>query len=194
MSDVPPNPSGLSVKINKKRKRQAEEAPKEDKAAPAKSTNNNTSEAAEGPQKKKKKNSKNKQKQQKKKEQDEDPKQQERKGGIDESIGKMDGRLLADHFVQKAKRHNKELTAVELGDLSVPDSAFLDTSSFESPRSLDQLPAFLKAFSPDKGSGLAKASEQKGTPHTLVVCPAALRAADVVRWVDQTYIDVLGWD
>ncbi|GFF27120.1 protein cms1 [Aspergillus udagawae] len=181
MSDVPPNPSGLSAKVNKKRKRQAEEAPKEDKAAPAKSTNNNTSEAAEGPQKKKKKNSKNKQKQQKKKEQDDDPKQQERKGAIDESIGKMDGRLLADHFVQKAKRHNKELTAVELGDLSVPDSAFLDTSSFESPRSLDQLPAFLKAFSPNKGSGLSKASEQKGTPHTLVVCPAALRAADVVR-------------
>ncbi|PKX91649.1 uncharacterized protein P174DRAFT_443630 [Aspergillus novofumigatus IBT 16806] len=182
MSDAPPNPSGLSVKVNKKRKRQVEEVAKEDKAAPAKSANNNTPEAAEGPQKKKKKkNSKNKQKQQKQKEQDEDPKQQERKGGIDESIGKMDGRLLADHFVQKAKRHNKELTAVELGDLSVPDSAFLDTSSFESPRSLDQLPAFLKAFSPNKGSGLAKASEQKGTPHTLVVCPAALRAADVVR-------------
>ncbi|KAF7170255.1 hypothetical protein CNMCM5623_002732 [Aspergillus felis] len=181
MSDVPPNPSGLSAKVNKKRKRQAEEAPKKDKAAPAKSANNDNSEAAEGPQKKKKKNSKNKQKQQKKKEQDDDPKQQERKGGIDESIGKMDGRLLADHFVQKAKRHNKELTAVELGDLSVSDSAFLDTSSFESPRSLDQLPAFLKAFSPNKGSGLSKASEQKGTPHTLVVCPAALRAADVVR-------------
>ncbi|GIJ87269.1 hypothetical protein Asppvi_006175 [Aspergillus pseudoviridinutans] len=181
MSDVPPNPSGLSAKVNKKRKRQAEEAPKEDKAAPAKSANNDNSEAAEGPQKKKKKNSKNKQKQQKKKEQDDDPKQQERKGGIDESIGKMDGRLLADHFVQKAKRHNKELTAVELSDLSVPDSAFLDTSSFESPRSLDQLPAFLKAFSPNKGSELSKASEQKGTPHTLVVCPAALRAADVVR-------------
>ncbi|EAW21923.1 uncharacterized protein NFIA_070940 [Aspergillus fischeri NRRL 181] len=181
MSDVPPNSSGLSAKVNKKRKRQAEEAPKEDKAAPAKSANNNTSEAAEGPRKKKKKNSKNKQKQQKKKELEDDPKQQERKGGIDESIGKMDGRLLADHFVQKAKRHNKELTAVELGDLSVPYSAFLDTSSFESPRSLDQLPAFLKAFSPDKGSGLSKASQQKGTPHTLVVCPAALRAADVVR-------------
>ncbi|RHZ70521.1 hypothetical protein CDV55_104118 [Aspergillus turcosus] len=181
MSAVAPNLSSLSAKVNKKRKRQAEEAPKEDKAAPAKSTSNNTSEAAEGPQKKKKKNSKSKQKQQKQKEQDEDPKQQERKGGIDESIGKMDGRLLADHFAQKAKRHNKDLTAVELSDLSVPDSAFLDTSSFESSRSLDQLPAFLKAFSPDKGSGLSKASEEKGTPHTLVVCPAALRAADVVR-------------
>lgn len=120
MSAAPPNLSSLSAKVNKKRKRQAEEAPKEDKAAPAKSTSNNTSEAAERPRKKKKKNSKSKQKQQKQKEQDEDPKQQERKGGIDESIGKMDGRLLADHFAQKAKRHNKDLTAVELSDLSVP--------------------------------------------------------------------------
>lgn len=121
MSDTLPNPSGLSAKVNKKRKRQAEEAPKEDKAASAKSANNNTLEAAEGPLKKKKKrNFKNKQKQQKKKDLEDDPKQQERKGGIDESIGKMDGRLLADYFVQKAKRHNKELTAVELGDLSVP--------------------------------------------------------------------------
>lgn len=40
--------------------------------------------------------------------------------GIDESIGKMDGRLLADYFAQKAKRQNKELTAVELDDVYVP--------------------------------------------------------------------------
>lgn len=40
--------------------------------------------------------------------------------GIDESIGKMDGRLLADYFAQKAKRQNKELTAVELDDIYVP--------------------------------------------------------------------------
>lgn len=40
--------------------------------------------------------------------------------GIDESIGKMDGRLLADYFVQRAKRHNKELTAMELDDIYVP--------------------------------------------------------------------------
>ncbi|EAW09225.1 uncharacterized protein ACLA_034280 [Aspergillus clavatus NRRL 1] len=177
MSDSTPTPSGLAAKVDKKRKRQAEEAPKEDKAAAAPSANNST----DGPQKKKKKkNAKNKLKQ-KQKEAEEDPKQQERKGGLDESIGKMDGRLLADHFAQKAKRHNKELTAVELSDLSIPDSAFLDTSSFESSRSLDQLPAFLKSFSPDKGAKLSQASEEKGSPHTLVVCPAALRAADVVR-------------
>ncbi|TPR05021.1 exodeoxyribonuclease III (xth) family protein [Aspergillus niger] len=110
-----------------------------------------------------------------------DTKVTETKGGIDEAIGKMDGRLLADHFVQKARRHNKELSAVELSDLSVPDSAFLDTSSFDQTRSLEQLPAFLKAFSPNKGADLAKASEEKGTPHTLVISGAALRAADVVR-------------
>ena len=40
--------------------------------------------------------------------------------GINESIGKMDGRLLADFFAQKAKRHNKELTAVELNDIYLP--------------------------------------------------------------------------
>lgn len=40
--------------------------------------------------------------------------------GIDEAIGKMDGRLLADYFAQKAKRQNKDLTAVELDDIFVP--------------------------------------------------------------------------
>lgn len=63
----------------------------------------------------------------------------------------------------------------------VPDTAFLDTSSYDSSRALDQLPEFLKAFTPNKGAGLSKSSEEKGTPHTLVVCGAALRAAEVVR-------------
>jgi hypothetical protein len=40
--------------------------------------------------------------------------------GIDEAIGKMDGRLLADFFAKKAKRHDKDLTAVELDDIFVP--------------------------------------------------------------------------
>lgn len=45
---------------------------------------------------------------------------QDREDAFDESIGKMDGQLLADHFLQKAKRHNKDLTAVELSDMSIP--------------------------------------------------------------------------
>lgn len=186
-------PKGLSSKLEKKRKRQADETTKQDKpetapAAPA---------AADGPSKKKRKKAKKD-----KKQPEQDVKTQDRKDGIDESIGKMDGRLLADYFVQRAKKLNKELSAVELNDLSVPgkdtalayvsffagrsgtltvvDTVFLDTSSFTEPRTLEKLPDFVKAFSP-KGTDLSKSSEEKGTPHTLVVSAAGLRAADVVR-------------
>ncbi|RAL06415.1 uncharacterized protein BO80DRAFT_371244 [Aspergillus ibericus CBS 121593] len=183
MSDGTPKPSALAAKVDKKRKRQAEDSKPSD-AKPAGT--------GEAPNKKRKdnKNGKDRKSKGKKNNKDKgdakpakltDTKATETKGGLDEAIGKMDGRLFADHFAQKAKRHNKELSAVELSDLSVPDSAFLDTSSFEQTRNLEQLPAFLKAFSPNKGAGLAKASEEKGTPHTLVVSGSGLRAADVVR-------------
>ncbi|CAG8936178.1 unnamed protein product [Penicillium salamii] len=162
-------PKGLSAKIQNKRKRQADDAAPQQEKPDAAGT------PAEGTTKKKQKKNKNK-----KKQADQDGENSSRKDGIDESIGKMDGRLLGDHFAQKAKRHEKELSAVELSDLSVPDSAFLDTSSFTSTRKLEQLPEFLKSFSP-KGADLSKASEKNGTPHTLVISGAALRAADVVR-------------
>ncbi|KAJ5555575.1 hypothetical protein N7535_008010 [Penicillium sp. DV-2018c] len=161
-------PKGLSNKLQNKRKRQAEDAaPQQEK--PEAGT------PAEGTSKKKQKKNKNK-----KKLAEHEERQITRKDGIDESIGKMDGRLLGDHLAQKAKRHDKELSAVELSDLSVPDTAFLDTSSFTSSRKLEQLPEFLKTFSP-KGRDLSKSSEKPGTPHTLVISGAALRAADVVR-------------
>ncbi|KAL4970002.1 uncharacterized protein BDV14DRAFT_67183 [Aspergillus stella-maris] len=176
--------TGLAAKLDKKRKRQAEEPSKQSKPDAPKSKDSTT----EGPQNKKQKSGKNKKSKKDKKDDADKPKvvrgeplSKERKGiSVDEAIGKMDGRLLADHFMQKAKRHNKEITAVELNDLSVPDSAFLDTSSFTSPRELENLPGFLKAFA-HKGEKLADSSQQKGTPHTIVVSSAALRAADVVR-------------
>ncbi|OJJ43421.1 hypothetical protein ASPZODRAFT_136280 [Penicilliopsis zonata CBS 506.65] len=168
MAEVPPV-SGLSAKVEKKRKRQADESTKEESKA------TNDSKPTEGPSKKKQRRKKNKQASK-----EQDIKDEERKNGIDESIGKMDGRLLADHFAQKLKRHNKELTEVEISDLYIPDSAFLDTSSFEGARSMDKLPDFLKNFSP-KGFDLSKAAEEKGSPHTLVIAAAALRAADLVR-------------
>ncbi|KAJ5152967.1 Protein CMS1 [Penicillium canariense] len=166
-------PKGLSAQLDKKRKRQAEDSTKQDKpeAAPAAAS------AAGGDDANKKKRKKNKKN---KNQSEQDVKTQDRKGGVDESIGKMDGRLLADYFAQRAQKLDKELSAVELGDLSVPDSAFVDTTSFSDSRSLDKLPDFLKMFSP-KGADLSKASKNKGTPHTLVISAAALRAADVVR-------------
>ncbi|CDM32307.1 hypothetical protein DTO013E5_3502 [Penicillium roqueforti] len=160
-------PKGLSNKLQNKRKRQADDAALKQEKPEAGTP-------AEGSSKKKQKKNKNK-----KKQAEHDEHQSTRKDGIDESIGKMDGRLLGDHFAQKAKRHEKELSAVELSDLSIPDSAFLDTSSFTSSRKLEQLPEFLKSFS--KGADLSKSSEKNGTPHTLVISGAAMRAADVVR-------------
>lgn len=121
MSGETKTSTGLAAKMEKKRKRQAEEPSKQSKSdAPNKSTGA----ASDGPKDKKRKSGKNKKD---KEDQADKPKtlkgeplQKERKGTVDEAIGKMDGRLLADHFIQKAKRHNKELTAVELNDLSVP--------------------------------------------------------------------------
>lgn len=39
---------------------------------------------------------------------------------VDESIGLMNGTLLADLFAQRIKRHMKDLTSVEVSDLQVP--------------------------------------------------------------------------
>lgn len=109
--------------------------------------------------------------------------QPDREEAVDESISKMNEQLLADYFMQKAKAHNKDLTAVELSDMSVPVQAFKDTTSFEQVRKLAQLPDYLKAYSPEKGARLGSASEEKGSPHTLVIASAGLRAADLVRCV-----------
>ena len=61
-------------------------------------------------------------------------------------------------------------------------SAIRDTTSWESPRSLEQLPAFLEAFSED-AKKLGHAAKENGSPHTIIVAAAGLRAADVVRYV-----------
>lgn len=104
-------PKGLSSKLENKRKRQADDSTKQNKpdTAPTAPV------TADGPNKKKRKKGKNN-----KTQSDQEEKTQDRKGGVDESIGKMDGRLLADYFVQRAKKLDKELSAVELSDLSVP--------------------------------------------------------------------------
>jgi protein CMS1 len=109
-------PKGLANKIQNKRKRQA------DDAAPKQEKPEATGTPAEGSSKKKQKKNKNK-----KKQAENDGEQSSRKDGIDESIGKMDGRLLGDYFAQKAKRHEKELSAVELSDLSVPGAYMMNT-------------------------------------------------------------------
>lgn len=130
MSDKAPQ-TGLSAKVEKKRKRQAEE-PTKDKSVPAQK---DSKPPAEGPSKKKQKKGKNNKPQQKQEQKDKGKPQETnkpaREHAVDESIAMMDGRLLADHLAQKARKLNKELTAVELDDLCVSGmSAMLHSGSW----------------------------------------------------------------
>lgn len=118
-------PTGFAAKVERKRKRQAEDASKQTKpAAPA------DNHASEPPSKKKRKakgkgKGKDKPTGQVKELQDSKDKDAIRENAFDEAIGKMDGRLLADHFAKQARRLNKELTAVEENDLWVSGMLYL---------------------------------------------------------------------
>jgi len=109
----------------------------------------------------------------------------EGKGGINTAIAHLDPQLIADFVGQKVKKLGKELTLVELGDRYIPASAFLDTTCWQKERNLENLSEFMERFSRYKGRGssLKKSSEATGTPHTLIVVAAALRAADLSRAV-----------
>ena len=64
-------------------------------------------------------------------------------------------------------------------------SAFLETTSWQKDRGLQNLPDYLEMFSRVNGRGasLKKAPEAYGSPHTIVIAAAALRAANLVRAV-----------
>ncbi|KAJ9641475.1 Protein cms1 [Coniosporium apollinis] len=97
--------------------------------------------------------------------------------GVNTAIARMDSRLLADYVAQRTKRFESELSLVELEDRYLPERAIRDTSTWEEQRDLEHLPAFLEEF----GKGLKEAPKAKGSPHTLVVTSAGLRAADLTR-------------
>lgn len=100
--------------------------------------------------------------------------------GINTLFSRMDSQLLADYLAQKTSRFGTELSPIELSDLSVPAGHIKDTTSWQVDRTLDNLPSFLAAFS-DKPESLKTVTKKKGSPHTLVVAGAGLRAANIVR-------------
>ncbi|RPA91028.1 hypothetical protein L873DRAFT_1715673 [Choiromyces venosus 120613-1] len=99
---------------------------------------------------------------------------------VNEDMARMDPKLLADYVAQRLKRFERDLSFVELEDRYISESAFLDTTSFTSPRTLLNLPAYLESFSK---FALIKSPATPGTPHTLILTSAALRATDLVRAV-----------
>lgn len=102
-------------------------------------------------------------------------------GNIDDSIGHMDPSFLADHIAKRVKRSFRGFSTVELEDKYLPQKIFYNTSDFELPRKLDNLPVFLEQFSKGAGS-LSESSEIPGSPHTLVIAASGLRAAEVTRF------------
>lgn len=125
--------------------------------------------------------------------------------GLNLAIGRMDGQLLVDHVAQRTKRFEPELSTVEREDRYLPGmmtdirlsaiitcsknsaaNAVLDTSSWEEPRTLENLPKFLQKFAETKEK-LNAPPKDKGSPHTIVVAASGLRAADVTRSVPSSF-------
>ncbi|KAG7291680.1 csm1-like protein [Staphylotrichum longicolle] len=119
-----------------------------------------------------------KQKKQKKVREDEDDLDME--AGLNRAFERMDGQLLADHIAQKTRRFGTDLSPVELSDLYISANNIRDSTSWNKPRSTENLPDFLEAFKGD-AEKLDQAPKKCGSPHTIIVAGAGLRAADLVR-------------
>ncbi|KAL6361341.1 hypothetical protein LRP88_04809 [Fusarium phalaenopsidis] len=97
--------------------------------------------------------------------------------GLNILFTKMDNQLLADHLAQKLNPIPL-LSNVPANDVTA--NAIQDTTSWQEARTLDKFPDFLESVS-ENPEGLKKAPKKKGSPHTLIVAGAGLRAADIVR-------------
>ncbi|KAI1105992.1 U3-containing 90S pre-ribosomal complex subunit-domain containing protein [Jackrogersella minutella] len=101
--------------------------------------------------------------------------------GVNKKISLIDSLLLADHLAKKIRRFGTELSPVELSQLDISPNCIADTTSFPKQRTLENLPEFLEQFTDPKKLG--EAPKENGSPHTLIVTGAGLRAADLVRSV-----------
>lgn len=67
-------------------------------------------------------------------------------------------------------------------DHMVIAASFTESIAFDKPRTLDNLPIYLEKYSQNP-TKLWGSSKKNGSPHTIIVCPAGLRCADVARVV-----------
>jgi protein CMS1 len=120
--------------------------------------------------------------------------------GLNTLFQRMDNQLLADHLAQKLTRFGTDLSPVEVSDLTLSGELFhhssdlhshaninaagsiQDTTSWEETRTLEKFPDFLEKFSEGGAERLVKTPKKKGSPHTIIVAGAGLRAADIVRY------------
>ncbi|KAG5928216.1 csm1-like protein [Claviceps africana] len=103
--------------------------------------------------------------------------------GVNTLFTRMDNQLLADYLAQKLTRFGGDLSSVEISDLTLSAGSIRDTATeWRRDRTLANLPAFLENFSGGREK-LTEIPEDEGSPHTLIVTSAGLRAADICRTV-----------
>ncbi|KAF9036739.1 U3-containing 90S pre-ribosomal complex subunit-domain containing protein [Panaeolus papilionaceus] len=118
-------------------------------------------------------------------------KQKERKAKkrkLTEAVETIEGTLaqqapneLANYLVSMQSKSFTQLSAIEMEDLRIPASSIADTTSWTSPRTLDQLVNFIVKTLPGLRLRLSQRSKSNGAPTLLYIAPAALRVADVTR-------------
>jgi len=63
------------------------------------------------------------------------------------------------------------------------ETSFIDTSEWETPRTLENLPGYLRkyGFKSKRAAATSIAFKKVGCPHTLIITAAGLRAANATR-------------
>ncbi|KAG6866079.1 hypothetical protein C0991_008831 [Blastosporella zonata] len=100
---------------------------------------------------------------------------------VQESVAAQSPAQLSDFLASKQAKVFSNVTALELEDLRIPASSIADTTSWDGPRTLDQLVDFIIKTNPTLTKRLAQKSKSTGAPTLLFVTGAALRVADVTR-------------
>lgn len=88
---------------------------------------------------------------------------------------------LSNYLASVQVKSFPKLSVIEIGDLQIPESAIVDTTSWTGSRTLDQLASFIMKTLPSLHTRLSQKSKSKGAPTLLYIASAALRVADVTR-------------
>ncbi|KIK93511.1 hypothetical protein PAXRUDRAFT_510420 [Paxillus rubicundulus Ve08.2h10] len=97
------------------------------------------------------------------------------------SVAAQPSPKLADYMSVMQAKAFPDLSALELSDMQIPETAIVDTSQWTESRSLDRLVDFVIEVIPVLHKRLSQRSKAPGTPTLLFIAGAALRVADVTR-------------
>jgi len=98
-----------------------------------------------------------------------------------ESIAAQPPAALYSYLWSKQVKTFSTMSALELGDMQIPEGSIANTTRWTGPRTLDQLGDFIAKVLPTLRTRLSQKSKSKGAPTLIFVTGAALRVVDVTR-------------